>query len=399
MLLTLTMLLQEKESRLSSVYCSSCLQTYDHRTVFTFATCCGKPLLVGYDLREMPARTILKDRPHTMWRYREFLPVFADENIVSLGEGFTPITDLSGLAGEFGFSQVRVKDEAFNPTASFKARGLSMAVSKAKEFGIKACVIPTAGNAGGALAAYCARAGMEATVVMPAWTPAIFVQDCRIFNAKVILVDGLINECGKLAAEISRNTGAFDISTLKEPYRIEGKKTMGFEIAEQYNWKLPDVIIYPAGGGTGLIGIWKAFREMHQAGWISGNFPRMVAVQSANCQPVVKQYDDLKGQVNHYSSPKPSLANGLAVPTPFGLDLMLEVIRESNGCAVAVTESDIVAGVRFLAQREGLLLSPEGAATWQAMIQLKRSHFLKGDENILLLNTGSGYKYLDNLGD
>jgi threonine synthase len=389
------MLAHETKSRIKSVYCSECGQRYDHFKLLTFAVCCGKPLLVDYDLSGKPSRLMLNGRPNTMWRYQEFLPVFSQENIVTLGEGFTPLIEISAQAAEFGFNEVRVKDEALNPTASFKARGLSMAISKAREFGIKACVIPTAGNAGGALAAYCAKAGMEATVVMPKWTPAIFVQECRIFDAKVILVDGLINDCGKVAAEISRTTGAFDISTLKEPYRIEGKKTMGYEIAEQYNWQLPEVIIYPAGGGTGLIGIWKAFQEMKQLGWISGKLPRMVAVQSANCQPLVKAYDVQNGSQNSYSTPKPSLANGLAVPTPFGLDLMLRVIQESMGCALAVTEEDIIAAVHFLARKQGLLLSPEGAATWQAMIQLKKDGFLSGDENILLLNTGSGYKYLE----
>lgn len=383
------------KSLIKSVYCSECNQPYDHTNLLTFAACCGKPLLVDYDLSGKPSKSILNGRPTTMWRYQEFLPVSLTENIVSLGEGFTPIIDVSALAVEFGFTEVRIKDEALNPTASFKARGLSMAISKAREFGIQACVIPTAGNAGGALAAYCAKAGMKATVVMPKWTPAIFVQECRIFNAEVILVDGLINDCGKVAAEIAKTTGAFDISTLKEPYRIEGKKTMGYEIAEQYNWELPEVIIYPAGGGTGLIAIWKAFQEMKQLGWISGALPQMVAVQSANCQPLVKAYDDLKGNPNLYSTPMPSLANGLAVPTPFGLDLMLKVICESRGCALSVTEDDIIAGVHLLAKKQGLLLSPEGAATWQAMVQLQKDGFLSGDEKILLLNTGSGYKYLE----
>jgi threonine synthase len=272
-----------------------------------------------------------------------------------------------------------------------------MAISKANELRITNCIVPTAGNAGGAMSAYCAKAGMKATVVMPSITPVIFMDECRLHGAEVIVVDGLINECGKKVKEIKNTTGAFDVSTLKEPYRIEGKKTMGYEIAEQFNWQLPDVIIYPAGGGTGLIGIWKAFIEMQTMDWIDGPLPRMIAVQSANCQPVVKAYDDLKGVFNNYEKPKPTVAYGLAVPNAFGHDLMMKVISESNGVAVAVSEEDIIAGVHELAKEEGVLICPEGAATWKAMIQLKQTEDLRGDENIVLLKTGSGYKYMDKL--
>ncbi|MEO6682651.1 MAG: threonine synthase, partial [Ginsengibacter sp.] len=300
-------------------------------------------------------------------------------------------------AEKHGFTSVSIKDEAMNPTGSFNARGLSMAISKAKEFDVTECIIPTAGNAGGAMSAYCAKAGMKATVVMPQITPAIFKSECTIHGAEVIEIDGLISDCGREVAEIKLTTGAFDVSTMKEPYRLEGKKTMGYEIAEQSNWQLPDVIIYPAGGGTGLIAIWKAFKEMQEMGWITGSLPRMVAVQSANCQPVVKAYDDLKGIPNNYQKAKPSVAYGLAVPNSFGHDLMMKTLSESNGMAVAVAENDIIDAVYELAREEGILVCPEGAATWRALIQLKESGELTGKENILLMNTGSAYKYMDKL--
>lgn len=340
---------------------------------------------------------MLKGRAKNMWRYREFLPLLDDRNIISLGEGFTPIVHMAKAAAHHGFQQVSIKDESYNPTGSFKARGMSMAISKAKELGVTSCIVPTAGNAGGAMSAYCAKAGMQATVIMPSWTPKLFADECRLFGANVILINGLINECGKKAAAISRETGAFDVSTLKEPYRLEGKKTMGYEIAEQSGWKLPEVIMYPAGGGTGLIAIWKAFKEMKQIGWIDGELPRLIAVQSENCQPLVKAFDDRRGVDNTYTEPAASVAYGLAVPYPFGMDLMLEAIAESNGFAVSVTEQDIIQGVHQIAQTEGLLLAPEGAAVWQAMLKLKRNHVLNGTETILLMNTGSGYKYLDQM--
>lgn len=334
-----------------------------------------------------------------MWRYRELLPVIDDKNIITLGEGFTPIIKIEKATQEYGFTEVYVKDEAMNPTGSFKARGQSTAISKALELGVNNCIIPTAGNAGGAMSAYCAKADIKATVVMPAITPKIFKDECRVHGAEVILMEGLISECGAKAGELKKETGAFDVSTMKEPYRLEGKKTMGYEIAEQFSWKLPDVIIYPAGGGTGLIGIWKAFKEMKEMGWIDGPLPRMIAVQSANCQPVVKAYDDLMGIPNDYQQPKPSLAYGLAVPHSFGHDLMMKTISESDGMAVAVSEADILAGVYKLAKDEGLLVCPEGAATWEAMLQMKSSGILNGDENILLLNTGSAYKYMDKISE
>lgn len=331
-----------------------------------------------------------------MWRYAEMLPVIKEKNIVSLGEGMTPIFPLNKLADQYGFSDLLIKDESSNPTGSFKARGLSVAVSKAKEFGISRCIIPTAGNAGGALAAYCAKANIKCTVVMPGHTPAIFKQECKLYGAEVILIDGLINDCAKKVMEINRNGQYFDMSTLKEPYRLEGKKTMGYEIAEQLNWQFPDVIIYPAGGGTGLIGIWKAFKEMISMGWISGPLPRMIAVQSKKCAPILCALKDRLSWKTDFI-PEPTIANGLAVPYPFAMNMILQVLKESGGNALAVSEAEIVAGVKEIARTEGLLISPEGAATWKALLHLNRNKQIQSSEKVLLLNTGSGYKYLDNL--
>ena len=325
------------------------------------------------------------------------LPVIDKKNIVTLGEGMTPLFPLNKLANRYGYNELLIKDESANPTGSFKARGISVAVSKAKELNIRKCIVPTAGNAGGALAAYCARAGIKCTVVMPAHTPVIFKKECILYGAELILVDGLINDCAKKVAALNVNGEYFDVSTLKEPYRLEGKKTMGYEIVEQLNGLLPDAIVYPAGGGTGLIGIWKAFKELLSAGWIRGPLPRMIAVQSKNCSPVVNALNDpINWKANF--QPGPTIANGLAVPYPFGMNMMLKVIKESGGTAVAVDDEEIIDGVREIAKAEGLLVSPEGAATWKALTYLTRTRKIDPSEKVLLLNTGSGYKYLENIG-
>lgn len=362
----------------------------------SYATCCHQPLLVSYDASFVMRKESLPFRPNNMWRYAEMLPVENECNVVSLGEGMTPLFSLEKMAGRYNFSDILMKDETSNPTGSFKARGISMAISKAKEFGIQQCIIPTAGNAGGALAAYCAKAGIKCTVVMPAHTPRIFKQECELYGAELLLVDGLINDCAKKVMEINKDGEYFDISTLKEPYRLEGKKTMGYEIAEQLDWELPDVIIYPAGGGTGLIGIWKAFKEMIAMGWIKGPLPRMIAVQSKKCAPILHALKDHVNWKNNFT-PQPTIANGLAVPFPFGMDMMLQVLKESGGTAIAVEEEEIVDAVKEIARTEGLLISPEGAATWKALQHLQQRKIIDSSETILLLNTGSGYKYLENL--
>ncbi len=373
--------------------CSRCKQSYDIRQTQTFSSCCNKPFLVEYDFSSPLKKEELKNRPQNMWRYKEFLPVFETENIVTLGEGFTPVR----LFEQENGVEIYLKDESYNPSGSFKARGIGMAVSKAKELGIAHCIVPTAGNAGSALAVFCTKAGIMATVVMPSHTPTIFIQECKLHGAEVILVNGLISDCAKVVSKIRNVTGAFDISTLKEPYRIEGKKTMGYEIAEQFNWQLPNVIVYPTGGGTGLIGIWKAFREMQQMGWIDCALPRMVAVQSAACQPVVKAHASFTGQKNDYEQASASIANGLAVPFPFGMDLMMEVLTQSKGTAIALSEQEIVSATIEAARQKGTLMAPEGAAVWKAAQKLIDVNWIKPNEKVLILNTGTGYKYLDNI--
>ena len=377
--------------------CARCKTAYSVTDINTYATCCNQPLVVKYDHPSGYCKEDVIFREKSMWRYFEVLPVLERKSIVTLGEGMTPLLPLEKSANMHGFADLLMKDESFNPTGSFKARGLSVAVSKAKELGVERCIVPTAGNAGGALAAYCAKAGMKCTVVMPAHTPKIFKQECELYGAELILVNGLINDCAKKVAELKQSNVYFDISTLKEPYRLEGKKTMGYEIAEQLNWQLPDVIIYPAGGGTGLIGIWKAFKEMMEMGWIEGNhLPKMIAVQSRQCAPVVRAFYNANGWMEDFS-PQPSLANGLAVPYPFGMDMMQDVLRESNGMAYAVSEEEIVDGVKEFARTEGVLLAPEGAAVWKALLHLREMKVVDAANKIVLLNTGSGYKYLENI--
>jgi threonine synthase len=373
-----------------ALHCPVCNREYDMDAIQSYATCCNQPLLTQYELHQLSKR-ILGGRVESMWRYQEILPVFHAENIVSLGEGWTTIHALDKLAAAMNLDRVLIKDESTNPTGSFKARGISMAISKAKELGISHCVIPTAGNAGGALSAYCAKADIGATVIMPRHTADTLKEECRLYGAEVILLDGLIDTCGKLAKKLSEEKGFFDVSTMKEPYRIEGKKTIGYEIAEQLNWQLPEVIIYPTGGGTGLIGMWKAFKELIELGWITGKLPRMVIVQTEECAPMMEMYKH--GSIRETFQPKPSIAYGLAVPYPFAKDLMMNVVNESNGTVVTVSEEQIKASIEYIASTEGMLLSPEGSSTYVAMKKLVDAEWIKEDETVLLFNTGSWYKY------
>ena len=333
-------------SLLEELHCSQCGSIHNALVRQTLSSCCQAPLLCQYAL---DTGTVLKSnllhRPASMWRYEELLPVIQPENQISLGEGYTPLLPLKRLADKTGFNHLTLKDEGLNPTGSFKARGLCMAIAKAKENGEQACIIPTAGNAGVAMAAYCARAGLEAVVVMPAHTPDAFKEECIGYGATLILIDGLINDCAAKVQALNQHGQYFDVSTLKEPYRLEGKKTMGYEIAEQLNWQLPDVIMYPTGGGTGLIGIWKAFHELKALGWLAPaqRLPRMVAVQAENCAPIVATYQGKQLNSKQYVG-KPTLANGLAVPRPIGEALMLKVLHESGGTAIAVSENDMLDG-------------------------------------------------------
>ncbi len=373
-----------------ALHCPSCNREYDIDVVQSFATCCNQPLLTEYETSNF-TKHVLKGRVESMWRYHEMLPLFQQENMVSLGEGWTKIHTMGKLAASMNMNRILLKDESTNPTGSFKARGISMAISRAKELGITHCVIPTAGNAGGALAAYCAKADIGATVIMPRHTADTLKEECRLYGAELILLDGLIDTCGKMAKRLSEEKGYFDMSTMKEPYRIEGKKTIGYEIAEQLNWKLPDVIIYPTGGGTGLIGMWKAFKELIDLGWITGKLPRMVIVQTEACAPMMEMYTH--GRIRETFNPHPSIAYGLAVPYPFAKDLMMNVVNESNGIVVTVSEAQIESSIEDIASTEGMLLSPEGSSTYVAMQKLVETDWIKVEETVLLFNTGSWYKY------
>jgi len=388
----------ESLSRLAALHCSACGTEYSAFDLQRVSACCNMPLVADYDMQEPLSRAVIDQTDTSMWRYGALLPLLHEENKVTLGEGLTPLLRLPRLATRYDLSHLLLKDEGQNPTGSFKARGLSMAISKAKELGVAGCIIPTAGNAGVALAAYCARAGLRAVVVMPRHTPAAFKEECYWYGAEVELVDGLISDCGARVRRRNADGALLDISTLKEPYRLEGKKTMGYEIAEQLGWTLPDVLLYPAGGGTGLIGIWKAFQEMKQLGWLAPNvkLPRMVAVQAENCCPLLETYEGRQPNCHAYQG-RATLANGLAVPHPLGENMMLRVLHESNGTVVSVSEEAMLEGMRELGQHEGLFVAPEGGAVWMAARQLLSTGWLQRDEKILLLNTGNGQKYMDNV--
>lgn len=388
----------ETGSLITHLRCPECSKTYVATAVQTVCNngTCNSSLFAEYKLDSTISKEILAGRPANMWRYREMMPVIDADNIVTLGEGFTPILPMQKLQEIAGDIQVYWKDESGNPTGSFKARGIGAAVSKAKELGIDTIVTPTAGNAGGALAAYASRAGIKAVVYMPKLTPKLFKDECRLYGATLVEVDGSISDCGKLANEDALKNGWFQVSTLKEPYRLEGKKTMGYEIAEQFNWQLPDVILYPTGGGTGLLGIWKAFDEMERMGWIDGHRPRMVAVQSDSCNGIVKAFHR-EHSVSEFTDGGFTIANGLRVPKPYADKLILKVLRESRGNALSVSDADMEAALREIARNEGMLIAPEGAALWHAFKQLKAGKWLHDGETVLLLNTGSGYKYLENL--
>jgi len=358
---------------------------------------CGSPLLVRYDLKTASAlvtKSSLQGRVPTLWRYRELLPLQDDANLISLGEGFTPLIEAKTLAFELGLEQLWIKDEAQNPTGSFKDRGLSLAVSRAKELGVKKMAIPSAGNAGGSLAAYAARAGIEAYVFMPKDTPAANQIEARQYGAQVTLVDGLINDCGRIITERKAAEGWFDVSTLKEPYRVEGKKTMGYEIAEQLKWTMPDLIIYPTGGGTGLIGMWKAFAEMEEMGWLGKDRPRMVSVQASGCAPIVKAFNEGKETAEPWAQAE-TVASGLRVPQAVADFLMLRAIRQSDGTALSVSDDEMLAEIPHVGRSEGIFFCPEGAACVAALRRLTQQRWIKTTDKVLIFNTASGLKYLD----
>lgn len=379
------------------LYCSSCAEKYEPNKICNLCEKCGKPLLCEYDLEKAAAtltRESLKTRVNSLWRYAEVLPVENEKNIVTLGEGFTPLHKAENLGAKLSLKNLYIKDESLNPTQSFKARGMTAAVSMAKELGVKKVAAPSAGNAAGALAAYAALAKMECHIFVPKDTPKACIIECKALGANVNLVDGLITDCGRIVGERKEAEGWFDVSTLKEPYRVEGKKTMGYELAEQMNFELPDVILYPTGGGTGLIGMWKAFDEMEQMGWISSFRPRMISVQAVGCAPIVKAFHE---ELNHGAdiANAHTVASGLRVPKAVGDFIMLDILRKSGGTAVAVSDEDLVKDAVEIGASEGIFAAPEGGACLTALKFLLENGDVKSDERIVIFNTGSGIKYLE----
>jgi threonine synthase len=358
---------------------------------------CGAPLLARYDLDAARAwsRDSLPGRVASMWRYRELMPLFDGEEPVSLGEGWTPLLPATALGAEIGLDALFVKDESLNPTNSFKARGLSAAVTRAHALGADTLSIPSAGNAANAMAAYAARAGRKAVVFMPKDVKTPFIRECELYGAEVTLVDGLITDAGRIAAEKGRPLGWYDVSTLKEPYRIEGKKTMGYELAEQLGWSLPDWIVYPTGGGTGMVGMWKAFDELERIGWIPPNRrPRMVTVQADGCAPIVRAFRDGTEKAAAWENAH-TIADGLRVPRAIGDFLVLRAIRESGGAAIAVSDADMVRGMRDLGSREGISAAPEGGAALHAVRELVSQGAIRRDHRVVIFNTGGALKYVD----
>jgi threonine synthase len=376
--------------------CANCLQVYAAKLVHGLCVKCQRPLWVRYDLdavREQFSKRDLTGRPQSMWRYLELLPVSDPSKIVSLGETVTPVVAAPRLGAAFGVRELFVKDESRLPTGSFKARGMAMAITKANEFGIRSVAAPTAGNAGGAMAAYAARAGIEAYVFMPQDTPMINAKECWLAGAKTFHVNGLINDCGRIVAEGKTKKNWFDLSTLKEPYRIEGKKTMGLELAEQFDWELPDVILYPTGGGTGLIGMWKAFAELEHLGWLrSARKPRMISCQSDGCAPIAVAF--AKGERFAAKFDKAAtIASGVRVPAAVGDFMILDAVRASGGTALAVPEAVIEPWMKKSASLEGLSICPETAVCLGALDMLRTSGDIRADDRVVLFNTGAAQKY------
>jgi threonine synthase len=382
---------------LTHLSCTSCGLRHEWSLLQNLCTACQKPLFPIYDLAAV-GRTLTRDslatREKSLWRYREVLPLPAEVEPISLGEGGTPLLRALRFGDGLGINDLWIKDEAQNPTQSFKARGMAVAVSMAKHLGATKLAVPTAGNAGGALAAYAARAGLEAHIFMPRDTPRANIIECRELGANVVLIDGLITDCGAEIARRKAAEGWFDMSTLKEPYRVEGKKTLGYELAEQLGWALPDVILYPTGGGTGLIGMWKAFDEMEALGWIGSARPRMFTVQARGCAPIVRAFEAGEATAAEFPNAQ-TCASGLRVPKAVGDFLMLKILHESKGGAVSVEDDEMIRVTRDVGSAEGLFVAPEGAACFAALRALLAAGKIMPEERIVIFNTGSGIKYLD----
>jgi threonine synthase len=379
---------------LTHLECSACGLRHDGSRLQNLCLSCGKPLFAIVDLAAASRtlkRETLATREKSLWRYREVLPLPGDAQPVSLGEGGTPLLRAQKFGGNI---DLWIKDESINPTQSFKARGMSVAVSMAKHLGATKLAVPSAGNAGGALAAYAARAGLEAHIFMPRDTPRANIVECRELGAHVTLINGLITDCGAEIARRKTKEGWFDVSTLKEPYRVEGKKTLGYELAEQFNWELPDLILYPTGGGTGLIGMWKAFDEMQALGWIGTKRPRMFAVQATGCAPIVHAFEAGEKSAGEFPNAH-TIASGLRVPKAIGDFLILNILRESNGGAIAVADKEMIGITREVGSNEGLFVAPEAAACFAALKSLRSAGKIQSGERVVIFNTGSGIKYLD----
>lgn len=378
----------------SHLECPKCAATLGTEHVHQLCAC-GSPLLVRYDLDKVAAnmsKAVVASRPPDLWRYRELLPVVNEENIVTMGEGMTPLLKLDRLGEKVGMTNLFMKDEGIIPSGSFKARGAAVGVSRAKELGVQTLGMPTNGNAGGAWALYCAKAGIEAVIVMPKDAPSIPRSECAIAGASLFLVNGLISDAGKIVGQAIKQHGWYDASTLKEPYRIEGKKTMGLELAEQFGWKMPDVVLYPTGGGVGLIGIYKALCELKELGWVNGDLPRLVAVQATGCAPIVRAWKAGATESEFWENAQ-TCAFGITVPKAIGDFLVLEAVYKTNGCAIAVPDEETLAAESLMASTEGAFVCPEGAACMAATQQLLSDGWIKPDERVVVLNTGCGIKY------
>ena len=383
-------------SYLSHLECTQCGKTCPCDQLIKVSPCCGKVLFARYDLATMRKevdRDALASRPSNMWRYSELLPVNDPANVITLGEGGTPLLVAKRLGESLGMGHLFIKEEGLNPTGTFKARGIAAAVSKAVELGAKGFTMPSAGNAAGAAATYCARAGTELKVFMPKDAPDANKKECILSGSELNLVEGLINDAGRQAVAVAEVQDLFDLSTLKEPYRAEGKKTMGLEIAQQLGWKMPDAIIYPTGGGTGIIGMHKGFKELLELGWVEGKPPKFFAVQASGCQPIVRAFDEGE-ETSEIWENATTLADGLRVPHPFADYLILQSLRETGGTALAVEDHEMVAGMHELAAKEGVIACPEGAATLVGLKRLIKEGQIEPGMSVILLNTGSGYKYL-----
>jgi threonine synthase len=383
-------------SSLSHLECPECNETFDPNEIQTFCYACNSPLIAAYDLDALGGvlqKEVVRQRPRGLWRWHELLPLHDTANLITLGEGDSPMLQANRLASALGVEYLFIKDESGQPTGSFKARGLAVAVAKAMELGVKEFVIPTAGNAGGALCAYTARAGLSAHVYMPKDAPVANIAEVQAMGADLQLLDGLISDAGRMASEAAKEHDWFDISTFKEPYRLEGKKTMGLEIAETFEWELPDVIIYPTGGGTGLVGIWKAFQELEALGWIDSRRPKMVVVQAEGCAPVVDAFHAKQDRMEPWENAS-TIAAGLRVPLPFADRSILRVLHESGGTAIVVSDEEILEAQGQIASREGIFAAPEGAATLAGLIKLQENGWLDRQAKIILCNTGTGLKYV-----